>query len=67
MAHIEANPLKTGLPPCVWVVIYIIPFIFVLDVAFILQGSWHQSAQVFCRSGPRVWLICAGLQVIWPA
>jgi TRAP transporter 4TM/12TM fusion protein len=59
----EANPLKTGFAAMrLGSVIYIIPFIFVLDVAFILQGPWHQSAQVFAEAILGVWLICAGLQ-----
>jgi TRAP transporter 4TM/12TM fusion protein len=59
----EANPLKTGFAAMrLGSVIYIIPFIFVLDVAFILQGPWHQSAQVFVEAILGVWLICAGLQ-----
>ena len=59
----EANPLKTGFAAMrLGSVIYIIPFIFVLDVAFILQGSWHASAQVFGEAIVGVWLICAGLQ-----
>ena len=41
-------------------VIYIIPFIFVLDVAFILQGSWYASAHVFAEAiFGGVWLMCA--------
>lgn len=59
----EANPLKTGFAAMrLGSVIYIIPFIFVLDVAFILQGPWHQSVQVFAEAILGVWLICAGLQ-----
>ena len=59
----EANPLKTGFAAMrLGSVIYIIPFIFVLDVAFILQGPWHASAQVFGEAIVGVWLICAGLQ-----
>jgi TRAP transporter 4TM/12TM fusion protein len=59
----EANPLKTGFAAMrLGSVIYIIPFIFVLDVAFILQGPWYQSAQVFAEAILGVWLICAGLQ-----
>ena len=59
----EANPLKTGFAAMrLGSVIYIIPFIFVLDVAFILQGSWYASAQVFAEAIVGVWLICAGLQ-----
>lgn len=59
----EANPLKTGFAAMrLGSVIYIIPFIFVLDVAFILQGPWYASAQVFLEAIAGVWLICAGLQ-----
>ena len=59
----EANPLKTGFAAMrLGSVIYIIPFIFVLDVAFILQGPWLASAQVFGEAIVGVWLICAGLQ-----
>jgi TRAP-type uncharacterized transport system fused permease subunit len=59
----EANPLKTGFAAMrLGSVIYIIPFIFVLDVAFILQGPWYASAQVFAEAIVGVWLICSGLQ-----
>ena len=59
----EANPLKTGFAAMrLGSVIYIIPFIFVLDIAFILQGPWYASAQVFAEAIVGVWLICAGLQ-----
>lgn len=59
----EANPLQTGFAAMrLGSVIYIIPFIFVLDVAFILQGPWHASAQVVAEAILGVWLICAGLQ-----
>ena len=59
----EANPLKTGFAAMrLGSVIYIIPFIFVLDAAFILQGPWQASAQVFVEAIVGVWLICAGLQ-----
>ena len=59
----EANPLKTGFAAMrLGSVIYIIPFIFVLDAAFILQGPWQASAQVFGEAIVGVWLICAGLQ-----
>ncbi|MBL6815098.1 MAG: TRAP transporter fused permease subunit, partial [Pseudomonadales bacterium] len=59
----EANPLKTGFAAMrLGSVIYIIPFIFVLDVAFILQGPWYASVQVFAEAVIGVWLICAGLQ-----
>ena len=43
-------------------VIYVIPLIFVLDVAFILRYPWHQSLQAFAEAIFGAWLICAGLQ-----
>lgn len=59
----EANPLQTGFAAMrLGSVIYIIPFIFVLDVAFILQGPWYASVQVVAEAILGVWLICAGLQ-----
>jgi TRAP transporter 4TM/12TM fusion protein len=59
----EANPLKTGFAAMrLGSVIYIIPFIFVLDIAFVLQGPWYDSAQVFAEAIFGVWLICSGLQ-----
>ncbi len=59
----EANPLRTGFAAMrLGSVIYIIPFLFVLDVAFILKGPWLASAQVFGEAIVGVWLICAGLQ-----
>ena len=51
----EANPLKTGFAAMrLGSVIYIIPFIFVLDVAFILQGPWHASRRYLPR---RLWVV----------
>ena len=38
-------------------VIYVIPFIFVLDVAFILQVPWHQSLQAFATI-VGAWFMC---------
>ena len=59
----ESNPLKTGFAAMrMGSVIYIIPFIFVLDAAFILQGPWHVSVQAFAEALLGAWLICAGLQ-----
>ena len=59
----QSNPLKTGFAAMrLGSVIYVIPFIFVLDVAFILQGPWHQSLQAFSEAIFGAWLICAGLQ-----
>ncbi|NCF34519.1 MAG: TRAP transporter fused permease subunit [Proteobacteria bacterium] len=59
----ESNPLKTGFAAMrLGSVIYVIPFIFVLDVAFILQGPWYYSAQAFAEAIVGAWFICAGLQ-----
>ncbi len=59
----ESNPLKTGFAAMrMGSVIYIIPFIFVLDAAFILQGPWYVSLQAFTEALLGAWLICAGLQ-----
>jgi TRAP-type uncharacterized transport system fused permease subunit len=59
----ESNPLKTGFAAMrLGSVIYVIPFIFVLDVAFILQGPWYHSAQAFAEAIVGSWFICAGLQ-----
>ena len=59
----QSNPLKTGFAAMrLGSVIYVIPFIFVLDVAFILQGPWHQSLQAFAEAIVGAWFICAGLQ-----
>ena len=55
----ESNPLKTGFAAMrLGSVIYIIPFIFVLDAAFILQGLWYVSVQAFVEALLGAWLIC---------
>jgi hypothetical protein len=43
-------------------VIYVIPFIFVLDPAFILKSDVLSSTQVVLEALIGVWLICGGLQ-----
>jgi hypothetical protein len=43
-------------------VIYVIPFIFVLDTAFILKSGWLSSVQVVLEALIGVWMICGGLQ-----
>ena len=59
----ESNPLKTGFAAMrMGSVIYVIPFIFVLDGAFILQSPWYISLQAFAEALLGTWLICAGLQ-----
>ena len=59
----ESNPLQTGLAAMrMGSIIYIIPFIFVLDVAFILQSAWYTSLQAFAEALLGTWLICSGLQ-----
>ena len=59
----KANPLKTGFAAMTMgSVIYAIPFIFVLDTAFILMSDTLSSMQVVFEALLGVWLICGGLQ-----
>lgn len=59
----EANALKTGFAAMTMgSVIYVIPFIFVLDPAFILKSDTLSSMQVVLEALIGVWLICGGLQ-----
>lgn len=58
-----ANPLKTGFAAMTMgSVIYVIPFIFVLDPGFILKSDTLSSMQVVLEALIGVWLICGGLQ-----
>jgi TRAP-type uncharacterized transport system fused permease subunit len=59
----SANPLKTGFAAMrLGSVIYVIPFIFVLDPSFILEGSAIDSIQAVIEALVGVWLIVGGLQ-----
>jgi len=63
----EASPLKTGFAAMrLGSVIYVIPFIFVLDPHFILQGSWLGTAQAMLEALFGIWLIAGALQGYLP-
>jgi len=63
----EASPLRTGLSAMrLGSVIYVIPFIFVLDDGFILEGTWMEAAHLFAEAIVGVWLICGALQRYLP-
>ncbi len=59
----DAKPLETGLSAMrLGSIIYLVPFIFVLDVTFILEGDWQTIliSIVECLIG--IWLIVGALQ-----
>ena len=59
----EAKPLETGLSAMrLGSIIYLVPFIFVLDVTFLMQGAWSDIALglVECLIG--IWLVVGALQ-----
>jgi TRAP-type uncharacterized transport system fused permease subunit len=59
----QANPLQTGLAAMrMGSVIYVIPFIFVLDASLVLAGDGLSTAQALVEALVGVWLIVAGLQ-----
>jgi TRAP transporter 4TM/12TM fusion protein len=63
----EASPLKTGFSAMrLGSVIYVIPFIFVLDSGFILSDTWLEAAHLFAEALVGVWLICGALQRYLP-
>ncbi|MEM7080376.1 MAG: TRAP transporter fused permease subunit [Pseudomonadota bacterium] len=63
----KANPLETGFAAMrMGSVIYVIPFVFVLDPAFILQGSWVASLQALGEALLGVWLIAGAIQGFVP-
>ena len=58
-----ASPLKTGFAAMrLGSVIYVIPFIFVLDASFILQGHWTDSAQAVLEALVGVWCLVGAIQ-----
>ncbi len=62
-----AEPIKTGLAAMsLGSVIYIIPFIFVLDPSFVLAGSWLASVQALVEALVGVWLMVGGIQGYLP-
>jgi TRAP transporter 4TM/12TM fusion protein len=63
----ESSPLRTGFSAMrIGSVIYAIPFIFVLDSGFILEGTWLGAAQLFAEALVGVWLIAGALQAFLP-
>lgn len=59
----QAKPLETGLSAMrLGSIIYLVPFIFVLDTTFIMQGSWSTIffSLVECLLG--IWLVVGALQ-----
>ncbi len=63
----EASPLRTGFAAMrLGSVLYLIPFIFVLDPTFILAGSPVQTLQAMLEALLGVWLIAGALQGFLP-
>lgn len=59
----EANPLRTGLAAMrMGSVIYLVPFIFVLDNVYLLDGSWTQIGLALVEAVVGIWLFVGGLQ-----
>ena len=59
----KSSPLSTGLAAMrMGSVIYLIPFIFVLDPAFILQGEGWDTARLVVEALLGTWLVVGGLQ-----
>lgn len=58
-----APPMKTGWASMtVGSVIYFLPFFFVLNPAFVLQGDWQESSLLVLNAVVGIVFICAGLQ-----
>jgi len=58
-----APPMQTGWASMrVGSIIYFIPFFFVLNPAFVLQGPWYESLYVTLSAGVGSIFICGGLQ-----
>ena len=47
-------------------VIYVIPFVFVLDPSFILHGPWHATLQAVVEAVIGVWLMAGAVQSFLP-
>ncbi len=63
----QASPIRTGLAAmALGSVIYVIPFVFVLDPSFILQGGWLQVSRVFAEALIGVWLMVGAVQSYLP-
>ncbi len=58
-----APPMQTGWASMrVGSIIYFIPFFFVLNPAFVLQGPWYESLYLTLSAGIGSIFICGGLQ-----
>jgi TRAP-type uncharacterized transport system fused permease subunit len=58
-----APPMKTGWESMrVGSIIYFIPFFFVLNPAFVLQGPWTEALYLAVTAGLGALFICGGLQ-----
>ena len=63
----KANPIQTGFSAMrMGSVLYIIPFIFVLDRGFLMEGSGFNTIQIFGEALLGIWLIAGGLQGFLP-
>jgi TRAP-type uncharacterized transport system fused permease subunit len=59
----EANPMRTGVEAMrLGSIIYFIPFFFVLDPAFILQGEWSRTLLVTASALFGIVLVAGALQ-----
>ncbi len=62
-----ASPLATGFAAMrLGTLIYIIPFVFVLEPSFILEGEWTATAQAIVEAVVGVWLMAGALQGYLP-
>jgi TRAP transporter 4TM/12TM fusion protein len=63
----ESSPLQTGFAAMrLGSVIYVIPFIFVLDPSFILEGPWLDTVTALLEALVGIWLITGALQSYLP-
>jgi len=63
----KASPIATGFAAMrLGTILYFLPFIFVLDPNFILQGSWYGAVQVFVEALIGIWLLAGALQGYLP-
>ena len=62
-----ASPLRTGFAAMrLGSVIYVIPFIFVLEPSFILAGEWWETLQAVGEALLGVWLMAGAMQSFLP-
>lgn len=63
----QASPLMTGFSAMrLGSIIYVIPFVFVLDPSFILAGQWFETVQAVLEAVVGVWLMAGALQSYLP-